>query len=41
LIIIVWWFIKLWQPGMGEEGMGVWIGLVGVVAGALIALVSQ
>ena len=26
---------------MGEDDMGVWIGLVGVVAGALIALVSQ
>ena len=26
---------------MGEDDMGAWIGLVGVVAGALIALVSQ
>jgi hypothetical protein len=26
---------------MGEDDMGAWIGLVGVVAGALVALVSQ
>ena len=41
LIIIVWWAYQAVAPGMGEDDMGAWIGLVGVVAGALIALVSQ
>ena len=29
------------SAGMDEDDMGAWIGLVGVVAGALVALVSQ
>ena len=41
MIIIVWWAYQAVAPGMGEDDMGAWIGLVGVVAGALIALVSQ
>jgi hypothetical protein len=41
LVVILWWgLIKPCQP-VDEDDMGAWIGLVGVVAGAFVALVSQ